>query len=205
MKKTTRGITLAEILLASAFLLVITSIIFSAWIKSASAWKSASQRSTTDSGLHILLRRMDRLLTSTSLDTVEFSATPTPCLACASAYPVRSSTSTQYSINPTGYGLIWQKYVLFYLDNSSNKVMYKEIAIPTSASARTIPTPLTQADLGFGLKPLSYYCNGGETQALNVVGLSVGIEGRIINIDLSVQATSTAPISHNTWTIYVRN
>ncbi|MCA9779428.1 MAG: prepilin-type N-terminal cleavage/methylation domain-containing protein, partial [Candidatus Eremiobacteraeota bacterium] len=57
---------------------------------------------------------------------------------------------------------IWQKYIVYYLDDGTNEIFREEIPLVAGAPQRSVPTPIEFYNGGTGPKPLLAYRNGGR-------------------------------------------
>jgi len=57
---------------------------------------------------------------------------------------------------------VWQKYLVYYLDDSTNEMYRREVPVLPTAPQRTVPTPIEFYNGGGGPATLLSYRNGGR-------------------------------------------
>lgn len=96
--------------------------------------------------------------------------------ACISPYSENAAPTTSGIFS----NLVWQSYRLYYVDSSRTLSTRILPLVPTTTLAQT----LERYDLGFGLQPLNYYCNGGRSLAKDVDLMVVSQQGPLFTLTL---------------------
>ncbi|MBX3172570.1 MAG: prepilin-type N-terminal cleavage/methylation domain-containing protein [Candidatus Eremiobacteraeota bacterium] len=170
-----RGATLVEISLASAIFGLLLAATFYIFRCGSLAWSRSDVSLDLLQELRTVTVRWNNEFAETSPDTVLVSGAT---VSFASARNQQASfTSSAPMLRP-----LWQKFVLYYWDSSSQTLRRREL--PLTSPNSTLKT-LVDCDFGSGPQPLATYTSGGETLLKDVTNTNFVLNGRVctVNID----------------------
>lgn len=181
MKRAPAGFSLVEVLLTSGLFLLLTLLLLAGWTQGSRAWRTGSERNEVLGQAQRFLRLTERELEATSSLAIDIHASE-PILSYASAFTV--DDPSKFEVEPHSGSLNWPKQVVVYLNRSDQTVRRRSLAVAPHHGAYRIPAPLSQIDVGSGVRPLSFYATGGEVAARRVSELSVSIHGQTVKISV---------------------
>jgi len=119
------GLTLLEVILATAIFSILTGIIFYIFSVSSGGWLKARKTVEIQESAQILLVRIEKLISSSAIESIEvtnhtISGTPDPNDAISFLSALDPATGrTEYD---TSGEMRWKKFVIFYLEDDPEVV-----------------------------------------------------------------------------------
>jgi len=155
--------TLVEMLLAIAMLLVLSTSLLYLLVSVKRTWQAGVARAAVRQDLQTTLWQMATELRDSEAGLVTDGTQSSPLALC---FP--SATDAQNAfITDSGGGLVWQKFVIYYIPTGTTRLLRKEVyQVPS-----TPPVQLTQAAMGT-------YCDGtGSLVCPQVQGVTLAVDG----------------------------
>lgn len=160
-----RGVTLLEVLIASAVMLIIVGAVFFLYVTGTRAWLVGRGQADLLQELLVVQGQVERDVSSS-------------IYASLSIGPGNASFSVLSGQLPAGdyqvsNGVVeWQKYLVFYLD-PEKQVRRLEVPLVATAPQRISAQPIDSYDDGSGPRPISAYLSGGKILGRHVANLTV--------------------------------
>ncbi|MCE7869253.1 hypothetical protein DYH09_02625 [bacterium CPR1] len=171
--------TVMEVLVASAVMLMVVSMVFVVYVNGARAWHRGAGQADLLQDLQVVQGQMHREIASSVYESFSADA------------PHRAFSLLSARLDGGGFQVLdgeveWQRYVIFYLDLPSRELRRAELKLPPGAPQRTAPGPIESYDPGTGPRPLADYCTGGRVIGRDLTELTVKslAAGRILNIEV---------------------
>jgi prepilin-type N-terminal cleavage/methylation domain-containing protein len=177
-----RGMTLIEILITTAILLITAGLLFLMIVKTKTGLQASTNRSSSRGDLQVVTWKIAReLQTSNATLITDGSASGLKAFSFISAFDPKG----QFITDNLGQ-LVWQKYVIYYIEPSSMKLKRKEVYQDFLTNPATL-VPLTQS-------ALAAQCDGKGTVVLPSaasLSLTPGAGGTIFTLFIATHSMST--------------
>lgn len=185
-----KGMTLIELLVASAIALLLMGVVASTLIMSLKYWRLIDVKAEAQLNAMLAIDQIRTEISSSNINSVAVNAGFPKALSFQSAnYNNKFYTDAQGAPS-------WMTYVIYYVAENSTNLVRREIYSPGPVSALPAPTLIS-------------YCNG--TGALKAVDISefspsVSVPGNYVNIYIKTRVDHPRENSTNlTARIYPRN
>lgn len=178
------GHTLIELVVVYGLLLVLIGVACALWSISVSAFSKVDRKTKLAGDLQVVTSSV-RKETGVA-PRLSFSFVDSPTVSGLSFLSPRRlrATGQGVGLDSGTFSLIWQKYMIFYLDKSNRQVLYRELPLPIGALPNQKPLPIEQVDLGGGLQSLEWYCKNGSRLASGVDVLSAKSDKGLVIVQL---------------------
>jgi hypothetical protein len=166
--------TLPETLIAAAVMSLLLSAVALSFSLASSYFRSGLSDQTLQSGAQMALRLMTADIAATAPKLVAHGTGPEG-LVLASPY----DSGGQFEVSPDG-GLLYQKWVCYYLDPSGQRLLRQEQPL---SKPSTTPAPIPTV-------PTMIALNTPRVVATNVTSLLFTINGATVTVRLTLQDAS---------------
>ena len=140
-----------------------------------SAWHKANTKNELLQEAQVLNFKLARDVELSAIQSVSgFPAPPPPDAAHAVAFLSPRDANGKVVVDSYGHPE-FQKYIVYYHDNSEKTVYRKEVPLVPGASERGLPAPIDTYNNGGGAMPLASYRTGGRPIARFVDEFNVEI------------------------------
>ena len=98
-----------------------------------------------------------------------------------------------------GGGLCWPRYEIFWWEQATRLVLWRELEVAPGAPERTLPAPLGQ--------PLTAYLSGGQVVSRNIRTFRVSQQGRLVRLEFEAEKNTGRKVARvaQSLTVRVRN
>lgn len=171
-------------LVAAGVFLVLSFFLLAGWSQGSRAWRTVSERNEVLAQAQRFLRLTERELEVASSSGLETGEAPAVCLAYASTFGI--AQPRDFVVDSVSGALRWQKQVVLSHDAASATMLRRQLPVPVTQPGYLNPGPISQVDLGDGLREASWYAHDGEIAARQVTQASFALEGRQVVIRLTL-------------------
>ena len=215
-----KGLSVPELLLACFFIGLLTAMVFSSYHMGLRAVFKSQAHNELLTQIQIAARRIGEPMEQSSGFSVSIDQTSNAEAVSFLTNVDEDGASVFFpdgSPGPPGLPVpsgspVWQAYLIFYFDASSNTLRTRRVDLTPTATQRFQPTPIEQYDPGTGTAPLSTYCNSGQQIARMIDSFKVEIDPGLpdayqffIRASKPKEGNRHETSSALTWTIAVRN
>jgi len=175
MRKTTIGMTLIEVTVTMVIVSLLTGALLWMALAGKTMWQSSVTRSSSRQDLQVASWRIAQEIRNTNIDLITNNTSATPrAFAFLSAYDSSGNFITDANGAP-----VWQKCVIYYLPDNTNRLLRREVY----GAFSTAITPVQ----------LAGYCDGSGTQisaAITALNLAINQNDKSVSLTLGRNATS---------------
>ena len=153
-----RAFTLIEVLLAGALLSLLMLMHLNIFQSGMSSWLKVEAQGSMLQQIQVAGARWSRECLQSSGTSLEVGPESMALLS-----PVGKTMPA--GSDPLSGMVIWRRSEVFYRDAASREFRLRNLEWPTASSTGQF---IDKIDFGSGLKPLSFYCNGGSVLARDI-------------------------------------
>lgn len=193
-----KGMSLSEVLITVAMLVVISSALFWMLLAGKTMWLRETGTGSLEQAVDAGLRRIMTDFQDSAFDTVTVHiGSDVPAISCLSAW---SSGTDQFVTDAEGKPS-WQKYVIYYVEPGTRTLRRK--VLDSSNWSGGFTSPLSEADL-------VAQCTGGMVVAESITGMQAALDGTLslLTVTLTAQARNyrdKVDSRQGSLSIYLRN